>query len=313
MTQDAERTGREQDTQSARTAQTTPPDDFDVDLGTYFRAVARLWWLVVGLAVVGAVAGLLVASLTTRTYSATSAVYLGQQTDANGTAINGLTSNARIPQQILQGRDVLDEAAWRALNPSLPAAQYSPAAVDRTVGRFARQIGHGLVVNTPTTKTTGSTLPTNYVTITVTNNSGKKAAVAANALAQVLVDRLGAYPAAKIDLLKQQIKDNGTLLAAAQARLTAAGGNLQVAQAASTEMQALQTSLQAERLALLVAQNVEAPQIFSAAVSPGSLNAVSRRLSVAGGFVAGAVIGLVIVAFATRRRSPAQPPAAPAT
>jgi uncharacterized protein involved in exopolysaccharide biosynthesis len=309
MTQDTEGTGANRSTRPAHATQSPPPDDFDVDLGTYFRAVARLWWLVVGLAVLGAAAGFLIASLTTHTYSATSAVYLGQQTDANGNAINGLTSNARAAQQMVQGRDVLNEAAWRVLNPALPDAQYSPATVDQAVGRLARQIERGLLVSTPSTKTTGSNnLPTNFVTIAVTNRSGKRAAAAANALAQILVGRLSSYPTAKIDLLNQQIKQSQALLAAAQARLAAGRGNLQVAQAASTEIQTLQSTLQAAKLSLLVAQNVEAPQIISPAASPGSLNAVSRKLSMAGGFVAGAVIGLVIVAFATRRRRPTPPP-----
>ena len=311
MTKDPEVAGPDHRTEPADAAQ-APPDDFDVDLGTYFRAVARLWWLVVGLAVVGAVAGLLIATLTTRTYSATSAVYLGQQTDANGNSIDGLTANAKVPQQIVQGRDVLNEAAWRILNPSLPPSQYSPAAVDRAVGRLARQIQHGLVTATPSTKTTAANLLTNLLTITVTNHSGKKAAAAANVLAQILVGRLNAYPTAKIDLLKQQIKENQALLAGAQARLAAAHGDAALAQAAGTEIQALQALLQGERLSLLVAQNVEQAQIVSPAVSPGTLNAVGRRLSVAGGFVAGAVVGLVIVAFIPKRRRPA-PPAQPAT
>src|SRR5664280_1318484 len=89
------------------------PDDFDVDLGAYVRAVRRLWWLVVLLAVVGALAGYGVTKLGTHTYSATSAVYLGQPTDANGNAIAGLPSNPRAAQQIVQGADVLKEAVAR--------------------------------------------------------------------------------------------------------------------------------------------------------------------------------------------------------
>lgn len=308
MTHDAEAPGPDHDVHAA---QAPPPDDFDVDLATYFRSVARLWWLVLGLAIVGAVGGLLIAELTTRTFSATSGVYLGQQTDANGNAINGITSNARVAQQIVQGRDVVNEAAWHMVNSTLPLSQYSPAALDKATSKLARQIQNGLAIATPTTRTTGSNVPpTNLLTITVTNRSGKKASAAANALADILIGRLSAYPTAKMDLLKQQIAKDQALLAAAQARLAAARGNVQVAQAASTEIQALQTSLQSDKLSLLVAQSVEAPQLVSPAVSPGTLNGIGRRLSVAGGFVAGAVIGLVIVAFAGRRRRPAAPAAA---
>ena len=278
------------------------PDDFDVDLGAYVRAVRRLWWLVVLLAVVGALAGYGVTKLGTHTYSATSAVYLGQPADANGNAIAGLPSNPRAAQQIVQGADVLSEVAARLHG-------------EVKLGLLR----HGVTVTTPTTTAKSTTAPNNIAAITVTSRLAKKSADAANALAQILVERLSAFSDAKIALLEQQISAAQAQLTATNARLAtaqrqlAAGGAggaaaatyLAVVQSASTEQQALQTTLQNDKLSLLVARNVETPAVITAAVARGSeKNASSAKTSMAGGMVAGIVVALVMAAFTTRRRKP---------
>jgi Capsular polysaccharide biosynthesis protein len=270
------------------------PDDFDVDLGAYFHAVLRLWWLVVLLAVVGALAGFGATRLTTRTYTAVSAVYLGQPTDANGNAIAGLASNPRAAVQLAQSADVLKEVVSR-LNGEIKVGA----------------LRHDITVSTPAATVKSTTTPTNIVTITVTLRSAKKSADAANALAQVLVARLGTYSSAKTDLLEQQISATQAQLAATNARLAtaqrqlaangaAAATYLAVVQSASTEQQTLQTTLQADKLALLVARNVESPSVVT--IASASRNATPVRTSVVGGFVAGIVVALVIAAFTMRRR-----------
>jgi capsular polysaccharide biosynthesis protein len=270
------------------------PDDFDVDLGAYFQAVLRLWWLVVLLAVVGALAGFGATRLTTHTYTAVSAVYLGQPTDANGNAIAGLASNPRAAVQLAQSADVLKEVVGR-LNGEVKVGA----------------LRHDVTVSTPAATVKSTTTPTNIVTITVILRSAKKSADAANALAQVLVARLGTYSSAKTDLLEQQISATQAQLAATNARLAtaqrqlaangaAAATYLAVVQSASTEQQTLQTTLQADKLALLVARNVESPSVVT--IASASRNAAPVRTSVFGGFVAGIVVALVIAAFTTRRR-----------
>ena len=283
-------------------------DDFDIDLGAYFRAVGRLWWLVVLLAVVGAFAGYAIAKTAAHTYSATSAIYLGQPTDANGNAIAGLPSNPRAAQQILQGGDVLKEAVARL-----------HGEVKLGTLRHAK-------VTTPPAATKSTTTPVNLVSITVVSRSAKKSADAANALAQVLVSRLNAFSNAKIALLEQQISAAQSQLVATSARLAAAqrqlatsgaaGGMaaatyLAVVQSASTEQQALQASLQAARLSLLVARNVETSSVVTTAAVPvATKNTPAIRTSAAGGAVAGIVVALVIAAFTMRRRPKPEPAAA---
>ena len=292
-------------------------DDFDVDLSAWWGAIKRLWWLVLLLVVVGAAGGYLIARSAHKTYSATSAVYLGQPTDANGNAIVGLTSNPRAAQQIVKGGDVLKEVS--------AAMGGKPKS-----GR----LGSALAVATPTQAAKGTQAPTNFVTLTVTLPSAEKAATAANLLAGILVKRLNTYSEAKIALLEQQVKDTQAQLTATTARLLAAqkqlaqaaksgGGSsslstaayLTVVQSASTERQSLQTQLQADKLSLLVAQNVEAPKVVSPATAPGSPNAPNYRLNVLAGALVGLVVALVIAAFATRSRRtrPAKPAETAAT
>ncbi|HMK93193.1 MAG TPA: Wzz/FepE/Etk N-terminal domain-containing protein [Thermoleophilia bacterium] len=289
-------------------AQTAQTDDFDVDLSAWWHAITHLWWLVVLLVVVGAAGGYLIARHAQKTYSATSAVYLGQPTDANGNAIVGLTSNPRAAQQIVKGGDVLKQVS--------AALGGKPKS-----GR----LGGALAVATPTQTAKGTQAPTNFVTLTVTLPSAEKAATAANLFAGILVKRLNTYSESKIALLEQEVKDTQAQLTATTARLLAAqkqlasaaksGGAsstlstaalLAVVQSASAERQTLQTQLQADKLSLLVAQNVEAPTIVSAASVPGSPNAPNYRLNVLAGGLVGLVVALVICAFATRSRR-AQP------
>ncbi len=307
-----------------------PADDFDVDLGRYARTVLRLWWLVIALAVVGALAGFAVAKLGTKTYSSTSAVYLGQPTDANGNAIAGLSTNPRAAQQIVQGEDVSRLAAYLVLNPGATVSATVPSA-DKALNKLARQIRNNTSVATPTVTVKGTSAPTNFVAITVKNRSGTKAAAAANALALVLSDRLGTYTKAKTELLNGEIADLQRQLATTDARLAqaqkqlttaaraggttgalAGGPYMTIVQAASTERQTLQSSLQADKLSLLVASEVEAPRIISLAVAPGTVNARPVKLSLGAGLLAGIVIALVIAAFVTGRRpaAPAPQPAA---
>ena len=286
-------------------------DDFDIDLSAYFRAVGRLWWLVVLLAVVGALAGYAIARSGHKTYTSSSAVYLGQPTDANGNAIVGLSSNPRAAQQMVQGSDMI-KAAVATLNGEVTVSQ----------------VRNGLSVSTPTVTAKTASAPTNFIVISVTTKSAAKSAAAANALAQQLVDRLKPYSTAKIALLTKEVADTQVQLAAADARLAAAqkqmvnaakgGGTtnaiasstaLSVVQSATVQREALQTQLQNDKLSLLVAQQVESPRLISTAV-PGGGTRPQVNLHVAGGALAGIVIALIIAAFTMRRRPAPEPAAA---
>ena len=88
----------------------------------------------------------------------------------------------------------------------------------------------------------------------------------------------------------------------------AAATYLAVVQSASTEQQALQATLQAARLSLLVARNVETSSVVTTAAVPvATKNTPATSTSAAGGAVAGIVVALVIAAFTMRRRPKPEP------
>jgi len=286
-----------------------PRDDrFDLDVGAYAHAVLRRWWLVLLLALIGAVTGAVWWYAQPKTYEATAAVYLGQPTDANGNAIVGVNSNPRAAGQIVQSSDVIQEAA---------------KIVASGDGMTAKQIRGGLKIETPTITVKSTSAPTNYVAITVRGRSADKTAAAANALAAILVKRLSAYSGAKIEQLKADLEADQAELTALERRLSSAQKTLEriaasgaapvdkalagapyltVVQAASDQLSAQRTLVRNDRLDLLVTEQVEAPLVISAAAPADEPTGQSIWLAVGAGIVVGIVASLIAVAFLLRRR-----------
>ena len=148
-----------------------------------------------------------------------------------------------------------------------------------------------------------------------------RAAAAANALAQVLLERIGGGVDEKITLLEAQLVQNKKALASSVARSHAAqrglvaiargGGTagekaaasapyVAIVQAAASEQEAIQSYLQKNELILLTAKQVEQPRLLHEAAVPDSPSGPDMKLNVAAGALAGLVIG-VFVAFARQR------------
>jgi capsular polysaccharide biosynthesis protein len=282
----------------------TASDDTTIDVGSWFRTLARNWWVILALVVLGAVVGGIITMLTPKQYSATSSVYIGQTTDALGQAMAGLNSNPKAATQLLASQALLDEAA-------------KVTGMGMTPGKLRREV----TVETPsqTIKTTVSAV--NIVVITVTDTKKVRAAAAANALAHALVAKLSPSVEAKVTLLEQQLAAGQKAEAAATARSAAAqtalaaiakgGGSasekaiaaapyVAISQSAASELATLQVADQATALRLEVAKTVEMPQLLHEAKVPDSPSGPSRTLNVAVGALAGLVVG-VIVAFVRRR------------
>jgi uncharacterized protein involved in exopolysaccharide biosynthesis len=274
-----------------------------IDVGSWFATLARNWWVIVGLIVVGVVVGVVVAMAQPKEYTATASVYIGQTTDANGNAMAGLNSNAKAAVQLLSSEVLLKAAAERT-------------GMDISVGRLRRET----TVETPSSTVKTSTSVVNIVVISVTDTDAKRAAAAANALADVLLDNLDTGTTEKIALLEQQLATGKKEYAAATARAAAAdealaaiakgGGSaaekavaaapyLAVIQGAATEQESLASSNQKTELLLLTARQVEQPRILHEAGVPDSPSGPAMTLNVAVGALAGLVIG-VVVAFARR-------------
>ena len=279
-------------------------DSTTIDVGSWFTTLLRNWWVIVGLLVLGAVVGGIVTMASPKQYSATSSVYIGQTTDANGNAMAGLNSNSKAATQLLASQAVLNEAAKRA-------------GMKISTSRLRRET----TVVTPSSTVKTSTSVVNIVVITVTDTNKVRATAAANALANVLVERISPGVTGKIALLQAQVDANNKAMSTSTARALAAqaaivaiargGGTaaekaaasapyVAVAQAAATEQQALADNNQKSELMLFTAKTVEQPRILHEAALPDSPSGPSLPLNVAAGALVGLVIG-VIVAFVRGR------------
>ncbi len=290
-------------------------DATTIDVGSWLGTLLRNWWVILGLVLLGAVVGGVLTLAAPKEYSATSSVYIGQTTDANGNPMAGLNSNSKAATQLLASQTVLNEAAKRT-------------GMKVSAGRLRRET----TVTTPSSTVKTSTSVVNIVVITVTDTNKLRAAAAANALAQVLVERISPGVTGKIALLQAQLDSGQKALAAATARAAAGqaailaiakgGGTtaekaaasaayVAVVQAAATEQEALQSSNQKTELLLFTAKQVEEPRILHEAAVPDSPSGPSLTLNVAAGALAGLVIG-IIVAFVRRRLAERRAPAAAA-
>ena len=290
-------------------------DATTIDVGSWFTTLLRNWWIILGLVVLGALVGGVITLAAPKEYSATSSVYIGQTTDANGNPMAGLNSNSKAATQLLASQALLNEAAKRT-------------GMEISAGILRKET----TVVTPSSTVKTSTSVVNIVVITVTDTDKERAAAAANALAAVLVERISPNVDEKIAVLEQQLATGKKALAASVARSTAAQVGLAtiargdgsvaekaaastlyvaIVQAAATEQEALASSNQKTELMLLTAKQVEQPRILHEAAVPDSPSGPSLTLNVAAGALAGLVIGIV-VAFVRRRVAERGAPAAAA-
>jgi len=286
-------------------------DEGDVELVSFWKAVTHNWWVVVALAVIGLLAGVLLTVLSPKTYDANASVYIGQTTDANGNPMPGLNSNARAAVQLVTSEAVLQEAVKQVGQ-----------------GMTVATLRHGLSVDTPTQVVKGATTAVNFVTITVSDTKARRAAAAANALAAILIQRIGGGTGDKVQLLQQQIDSENGELADLQKRSLQAEAALKaiaqssasksdkalasvpwvgIVQSAATERESILPNLQKNQLMLLVAKEVEQARVLNEAVPASSPSGPDLKLNGGAGILAGLVVGLVValVRERTRRSLPA--------
>jgi len=274
-----------------------------IDVGSWFLTLARNWWVIVGLVVIGIVVGAVVTKAQPKAYTATASVYIGQTTDANGNAMAGLNSNAKAAVQLLTSQVVLNEAAQRT-------------GMDISASLLRKET----TVETPSSTVKTTTSVVNIIVISVTDTKKARAAAAANALANVLLEHLDTGTNEKIVILEAQLAQGKKEYAAATARSVAAqqaiaaiakgsaspaekaatsAPYLAIVQGAATEQESLAASNQKTELLLLTARQVEQPRILHEAGIPDSPSGPTMTLNVAIGALAGLIIG-IIVAFARR-------------
>jgi uncharacterized protein involved in exopolysaccharide biosynthesis len=284
----------------------TTDDRYDIDLGDYLRGLLHWWWIMVVLAVVGAVVAVGVTLTQTKTYVATSSVYLGQPTNAAGTPVTSLNTDPRAAIQI-----------------GTAESTYGVVARQIGLGETVRRLHAGVAIVAPPLAAKTAISPINIVTISVTDTKPARAAAAANALAVLVQQRLAVYNDAKVALLTAQVASDNRQIAqltartaAAQSSLAdiAAGGGpaatkamaaapyLGIVQSAASEQQALLEDRRTDTLTLLVAKGVEAPVVLTHAAPPTTAQASSVKTNAAVGVLVGLVVGLVVAAALEWRR-----------
>ncbi len=293
----------------------TDDERFDIDLGGLGRALARNWIVIVILVVVGVVAAVGVTYATGKRYQAASAVYLGQPTDANGNPINGINSNPRGAEQIVQSGDVLREAAQER------GRHQRRAAARRGLGRRAH--GHGQE------RQRAHQLRHHHGAGSLRaprRQGGERAGRRSSSRAypatptRRLRCSTGRSPArrSRLDGLDDRItKRSGP----ARSRWPPArhgggegvrqrdlpGDHRSGRQPCATQ---LVQQLQSLQLARVVARDVEQPTLFSKASLPAKRVTPGFSLAIAAGLVAGLVVGCVValVRERVRRRARRRPP-----
>jgi uncharacterized protein involved in exopolysaccharide biosynthesis len=270
----------------------------EIDLGRIWRSTLARWWLpVIGL-VVGAIVGLLVAVGGGNEYKATAEVYLGQPLGpGQASPITSVSTVLGQSSYLITNEATIRQAAAKA--------GLTPAQLRRRVS------------SKPILGITGSKLGTAapLLAITVSGSSRAKIAKGANALAQVVVDKLAPYPRQKLRSLQVQADRDRQRLTQTTQQLNAAlagqqtvykdkslsptdklvaiinfNGVINAASAAQNNLQLDLTQTEQQIASLL---NIEMPAVVSPAVAANQ-GGPSRRSGVLIGAVIGFVIGLLV-------------------
>ena len=252
-----------------------PAAEQEVDLGKWWGAIVARWWLPVLGLVVGAFIGYLISLGGKEVWKASANVYLGASySSVGGVFLQGPQSNPSTAGTIARAESSIDAAAARA---GMRASELRGHVATQAISTGA---GSSLV------RTTGNPL----VKITVQASTRRRAAVAANALANVVVDRLAPYADQKIETLKQRVADDQAQIDAIR-RASTAGDPVARALLAVQIGNLLDDQLQAKQL-LIQAQQIERPRLLTRAAAVKT-TARSRRNSVVVAAFLGLVIGLI--------------------
>jgi hypothetical protein len=253
-----------------------PAGEQEVDLGRWWGAIVARWWLPVAGLIVGAFIGYLISLGGKEVWKASANVYLGASySPVGGVFLQGPQSNPSTAGTIARAESSLETAAARA---GMPVSQ-----LRGNVATQAISTGAG---STSLTRTTGNPL----VKITVQASTRRRAAAAANALANVVVDQLAPYADRKIKTLQDRISSVQEEIDALR-RGASAGDPATRAVLAVQLGSLLDDQLQAKQL-LVQAQEIERPRVLTRAAAVKT-TARSRRNSVVVAAFLGLVIGLI--------------------
>jgi hypothetical protein len=247
----------------------------EVDLGRYWNAVVARWWLPLAGLFVGALIGYLISLGGGEVWKARSDVYLGASYSAvGGTFLQGPQANPSTVGTIARSEDAIQRAAARAgMRPEDLRGNISTQTISTGVGATV-------------VRTTGNPL----VRITVEASTRRRAQVAANALAAIVVDRLSPYADRKIATLTERINSEQQQIDAIRRQAERSDDVTAKAVLGVQLGVVLEDQLQAKQL-LIQAEEIERPQALTRAAAVKT-TARSRRNSVVVAAFLGLLLGL---------------------
>jgi len=261
----------------------------EVDLGRYWSAIVAHWWLPLTGLLLGVLIGYLISLGGTQVWKASSTIFVGAPYSVIGSVpLQGPQANPSTVGTIVRSEDAIQRAATQA---GMRAGDLRGHVSTKTISAGT---GSGTV------RTTANPL----VQITVQAATRRKAQVAANALARLVVQRLAPYTEKKIDILNQRISADQQEVDVIERQARSSGDPTAKAVFGVHLADVLDDELQAKQL-LIQAEEVERPKLLARAAAVKT-TARSRRNSV----VVAAFLGLIVGLFAAlvweplmRRRS----------
>ena len=265
-------------------------DEREVDLARWRRALVVLWWLPVAGLVVGAIIGVLYSFRGTSTYNASALISLGQPVSPGGALVNGFGTNPRAVSEIVSSAAAQAEAADRAdMRASALRGHVSVAQVGAATGPSASRAAA-------------------LISLTVTGRKSSTTADAANALADIVVQKTTApYVGVKIRTFRATLVHVDAQIGAVNKLLTVVTAAEKAAKTLDPLQQLVVVSQEdnAEtRLGNLIAQQETlqqqlafATQVESASVIVPANAVKSSARSRSTSLIVGAIIGLIIGAI----------------
>jgi hypothetical protein len=283
-------------------------DEQEVDLSSAWQRLKVRWWLPVGGLVIGAVVGIALALAGGSVWRAQTIVYLGQPfAPLGGGQIQSLATNPRTVGDIIRSETVIQRASRMS---GIPESQLRSSISTKEL--FA--VGQVRGINP-------------LIEIAVKGSAKRKVALAADALADRVTERVSLYVTEKVELLESQVAVSESQLAAIEARIEAAqrqqdalitdtsipldqrlllSANLNsVITTADARRTSLQDDLFEARQLLNLAENVESSRVVELAAASKTTARSSRSSLLVGaliGLLTGAIAALVVDPIAARRR-----------
>jgi hypothetical protein len=253
-----------------------PDAEQEVDLGRYWSAIVARWWLPLLGLIVGVIVGYLISLGGKQVWNASSTVYLGASYSIiGGNLLQGPQANPATVGTIARAQDSIAQAAAKA----------GMRASDLQGNVSTKSISTG--AGASTLRVTANPL----VRLIVQAPTRRKAQVAANMLAQIVVLRLSPFADKKIAGLQERIDADQQQIDAIQRQERGPSDPTSKAVFALHLGDVLDDQLQAKQL-LIQAQEVERPNVLTRAAAVKTTARSRRNAVVVAGFL-GLLIGLL--------------------